>query len=568
MPEKFRQLAADHRDVRLKPLALAVLLGTLLCLVNHIGVIAGMVDPPPGYQPAHYIRNLDVAQYLTWMELARTQWLLPNEHAPWQTEPALFQPMFVIAARTGLPTIVSYYGLQLLLYWVAAYALILAAQTFMKTRRAMMYSALAVLGAVPLLLLGWVAAKTLGLAAAVQQALGYGLVQYSYDTADGLVRGGLSNSPLLTFGTAMTLFAFSNLAKFVTVGRRCHYYWLLLCVFLDGLFHPFEIFVITAAAVRPLWKADRKRECLWLFGAAGVGMLPYVIDTLRFSWVRDLSQLSAWKMGSPAWVLLVFGIPAILICWLMLIRFRVERPEDQVLQSWFLCAAVLPMIPGIPSAMHTFDGYVYAVGFLLVRKAQADKLISRLFVEKRGAMRLALAGWALVSTMALAALYVQLWKDGKSANPEFLSAVAPTEEVAMLAWMKANLPRDRLVLAPEAMAPWVAALPMPSVGSHDLFSVTYHAQRDLADHFYQGQPLRSSLIDGFGVSYVVAPAGAPIVLEGGKLLHQETSLRLYEVAGERMKAYPGIEHLAGAPAPNGFRQWVFRMLGVFKRSTV
>jgi hypothetical protein len=236
----------------------------------------------------------------------------------------------------------------------------------------------------------------------------------------------------------MMLFAFINLAKFITEGRRRYYYWLLACVFLDGLFHPFEIFVIITAAVWPLWKADRKRECCWLFVVAGAGMLPYVIETLRFSWVRDLSQMSPWRMGSPVWILLVYGIPAMLICWLMLIRFRVETPEDEILQSWFLCAALLPMIPGMPSAIHTFDGYVYAIGFLLVRKAQADKLFSRLFSDKPRAMRLALAGWGVVSVLALGSAYVQLWKDGKSANPEFLSAVAPNEEVAMLAWMKAN----------------------------------------------------------------------------------------------------------------------------------
>ncbi len=50
----------------------------MLCLLNHIGVIAGMVNPPPGYQPAYYLRTLDVPQYLTWLELARTQCLLPN----------------------------------------------------------------------------------------------------------------------------------------------------------------------------------------------------------------------------------------------------------------------------------------------------------------------------------------------------------------------------------------------------------------------------------------------------------------------------------------------------------
>ena len=136
----------------------------------------------------------------------------------------------------------------------------------------------------------------------------------------------------------------------------------------------------------------------------------------------------------------------------------------------------------------------------------------------------------------------------------------------MIAWMKANLPHDRLVLAPEAMAPWVAAIPMHSVGSHDLFSVTYRAQRDLASRFYQGQPLAKDLIDGFGVSYVVAPADAPIVLAGGRLLHQEASLRLYEVVGERMKPYPGIENLAGIPPSSPFRQWLVRMLGRLRRA--
>ena len=550
--------------MRLK-IVYALLLGTLLGLINHIGVIAGMVDPPPGYQPAYYVRNLDIPQYLTWLELARTHWLLPNEHAPWQTEPALFEPLFTIAARSGLPTIVAYYGLQLLLYWLAAYALILAAETFMKTRRAMMYSALAVIAALPLRMLGWAAAKTLGLSAVVKLVLGYGLVEYAYDTADGLVRGGLSNSALLTFGTAMTLLAFSNLAKFVTGGQRRHYYWLLGCVFLDALFHPFEIFVITVAAVWPLWKVRRIKEAIWLFVAAGIGMMPYLWETVRFSWVRDISQASGWKMGSPAWVLLVYGVPAVMICWLMLIRFRVERPEDEILQSWFLCAALLPMIPGVPSSMHTFDGYVYAVGFLLVRKAQSDPLISKLFREKPKAMRLALAGWASVSVLVLATGYVQIWKDGKSANPDFLTAVAPKDEVAMLAWMKANLPRDRLVLAPEAMAPWVATIPMPSVGSHDLFSVTYQSQRDLAARFYRGQSVRASLIDEFGVSYVIAPAGAPIALDGGQLLHQEASLKLYEVPNQRMKPYPGIAHLAGAPATSPFRQWLVRVLEVFSR---
>jgi hypothetical protein len=41
----------DMRDMRVR-LTLALLLGTLLGLLNHIGVIAGIMHPPPGYHPA------------------------------------------------------------------------------------------------------------------------------------------------------------------------------------------------------------------------------------------------------------------------------------------------------------------------------------------------------------------------------------------------------------------------------------------------------------------------------------------------------------------------------------
>jgi hypothetical protein len=339
-----------------------------------------------------------------------------------------------------------------------------------------------------------------------------------------------------------------------------------LCVFLDGFFHPFEIFVITVAAGWPLWSIGRRIESLWLFSAAGLGMSPYLIQAARSSWVRDVSLTAGWRMASPAWVLLVYGFPTILIWWLMLIRFRVERPEDGVLQSWFLCACVLPMVLSIPTGLHMFDGFAYCVGFLLVRKAQSDRLISRLFLQQPGTMRWAVVACGIVSAFALTEVYVQVWKDGKSANPEMLlSAVAPKEQFAMLAWMKANLPRDGLVLAPERMAPWVATIPMPSFGSHDLFSITYEPQRQLADRFYRGEQVQHALVDGFGVRYVIAPVTAPIALEERRLLHQESSLQLYEIPGEHMKPYPGIDHLPGAARKNSL-DLLLRLLAAPRRS--
>jgi hypothetical protein len=455
--------------------------------------------------------------------------------------------------------------LQIVLYWIAAFALIYAAQVFGRTRRSMYYAALVMVCALPLKLYGWAIAKALGLPMIVQAVLSLGVVEYAYESADGLMRGGLSNSFTLTFGTAITLLAFAFLARFVADRQRKHYFALVTCVFLDGFFHPFEIFVICVAAIWPLLKIGKRIECLGLFCAAGAGMLPYVIQSVRSAWVRDASDLAQWKMGSPVWVLLVFGLPAIMICWLMAIRFRTNRPEDDVLQSWFLTAALLPMIPAIPGAMHLFDGFAYCVGFLLVRKAQQDKLISRLFAQHTRPMRMALVGWAAVSVLALIALYGQVWKDGKSANPAmFLSTVQPREQLAMLAWMKANLPHDGLddglVLAPESIAPWIPPIGMPSLASHDLFSITYEAQHQLAERFYNGEDLRRELIDGFGVRYVIAPADVSIILNDRKLLHQEAGLLLYEIPGEVMKPYPGAETLTGAHSPNRFRRWLLSML--------
>jgi hypothetical protein len=545
-----------------KRMLAAIAVGTILFLLNHLGVIAGVLHPPPGYEPAWFTRNLDIPQYLTWAALARDHWLLPDYHAPWRTEPALFQPLFQMVGRTGLPLLVSYYLFEIASYWLASLALIEAARVFCENRRQMIYAALMVLFAVPLQLFGWVLAGPLHWPLAIKLWMGIGLVQYGLQSADGLMRGGLSNSMTLSFGTAIMLFSFTNLAKFVATGRRANYRWLVGCVFLGALLHPFEIFVIVVAAVWPLWRVRSRMESLGLFAAAGVGMLPYIVQSVRSDWVRDASDLAQWVMGSPVWVLLVFGMPAILLCWLLLIKFNMVRPEDQVLQSWFLTTMFLPLVRAVPGAMHLFDGFVYGMAILLVRKAQQDKLFTRLFRERPYAMRALLAGATCVSIVALSAYYAQVYRDGESADPGLFSAVTPKSEAAMIEWMKNNLAhRDvdaSLVLAPEGMAPWVAAIPMPSLGSHDLFSITYFDQCGLSARFYRGEDLRRELIEDYGVSYVVVPEATKAVLPAAELLHAEGDLKLYRIPGQSMKSYSSSTKLVAAQR-NGFRQWLFKL---------
>ena len=549
----------------LKRLLAAIAAGTILFLVNQIGVVAGALEPPPGYEPAWFTRNLDTPHNLTSAVVAQQHhWLVPDYDAPWLTEGALFHPLFQIIGRCGLPITVSYYLFDILFYWMATWALIEVARAFCENRRQMFYAALMVVCALPLKLFGFLLARPLHFPTPIRLWMGVGLIEYTLNTSDGLVRGGLSNSVTLTLGTAIMLFSFANLAKFVGTGRRANYHWLLACVFLGAVFHPFEIFIITVAAVWPLWSARRRWESVMLFVAAGVGFIPQIIQSMRSEWVRDASDLARdWRITTPVWVLEVYGIPAILVCWLLLVRFKMERPEDRVLQSWFITTLFLPLVPGLPSAMHFFDGFVYCVAILLVRKAYQDRLFERLFRERPKIMRAGLGAAVAASILALIVTYAQIYKDGKSADPDLLSAVVPKAEVAMIRWMKENLAhRDvaaSLVLAPDEMAPWVAAIPMPSLGSHDVMSITYFPQRDLAHRFYKGEDVRRELIDGFGVSYIVIPAASPAVVSSAQLLHTEGNLKLYMIPGETMKRYSDSPRLDGTQR-NELRQWIARLL--------
>jgi hypothetical protein len=524
----------------------ALALGVGLGLLNHVAVISGMVAPPEGYEPAYVIRNLDVPQYLTWAALAKDHWLLPNYHAPWATEPALFQPLLQVVGKSGLPRLAAYYLLQGLLYWLAAYALIQGDLTFCRTRREMVYAAIAMVGALPLKLVGWAVAKWVGASQVVQLTLVYGLIEYTYETADGLLRGGLSNSFTLTFGTAVTVGGFTLLARYLRSGDRRYFHGLVGTALVGALFHPFEVFLLVGGAAWPLRRAGKWREVIPVGMAGALGLLPYLVQSVRSAWVRDASDFAQWHMSTPVWVLLAFGLPAILICWLLAMRTPGEGAEDDVLRSWFAATCLLPLVPAIPVAIHLFDGFAYCLGFLLVRLARRDKLFQRFRTPARRAAWV----WAASSAAVLGTVYVQIWQDGRQVDPLIgRSAVVAKQERAMLEWMGANLPRERVVLAPEEMAPWVAAIPMMAMGSHDVFSISFDAQREAAKRFYAGD---RTVAEEYGVNFVLVEHP----LEVGELRHQEGKLRLYELMDQPPRAYA-----SAGTRRNGFRRWVFAMLG-------
>src|SRR5262249_40198852 len=71
-----------------------------------------------------------------------------------------------------------------------------------------------------------------------------GGVELSYASADGFLRGGLSNGPTLSFGTSMLLASLGLAYLRLKTGQRIYSKILAAAVCLSALVHPFEVFVI------------------------------------------------------------------------------------------------------------------------------------------------------------------------------------------------------------------------------------------------------------------------------------------------------------------------------------
>lgn len=540
-------------------LIVSLLLAAALFTLENLGVISGALAPPPGYEPAWVVRNLDVPQYLTWLNASRTGWLLPDYHAPWQTEPAMFQPLFWMAAHLPGPPLAAYYIFHFALFVAAAFAFLYACSVFVPGRETW-FAVAAIVCAVPFRLYGWLLADVSG-SIKWQALTASGLVDYGYDTADGLFRGGLSNSPTLTVGTLFVLLAMALLARYLETSRAGYLGGLCGVTFLSALAHPFEVFLSVPAAAVPL--LARRRIAAWMAAAlAGLaGLAPYLVLSARSAWLRDAGDLIRSSFH-PFWILADFGPPCVLTVYLLLIRFRMPEARDDVLRSWFLCAPLVGLIPGVPFALHLLNGFVYCTAFLLVRRIAVDPQIRPALARHKRAAYSALAAMLAVSLAALASFEVQLWRDGRRADPMWLlTSVRPAAERELLDWIGRETAPGALVLAPPELAPWIATIPRVSFASHDFFSITYARQRELADRFFLGETAPRDLVDAYGVRLFVIPAGSPAVarMPPAAWRGDVGPWRLYEFPEAAMKPYPGIAAIDPDARPS-LRSRLFKWL--------
>jgi hypothetical protein len=546
---------AGSRFRWLSVLAFAAVLGPLCFTLNNLAIWSGILHPPAGYVPRYALSNLDVPLYLTWMTLAPTHWLLPNFHAPWASDNALLSPLVLTAGRlthaAGLTPIVGFQVFHFVLYLAAAFALGAVIWTFCTTPRQRISAGVAIFMAIPfpLLALGW--ARVIG---KEMPLFWIGLIQYSYETSDGLLRGGTSNSFTLSFGTAANLFGLFCLTRFVRDRRPRDLALLCLTAFLSAFFHPVEMCVIvTSSLVMFALLAYRERRLSVFLRAvvpvcvaAVTGLLPYVIQTSRSEWVRDISRIWEWHPSSVLWVPLVYGIPAVLVTYFLLMRFPLRTPGDEVLRIWFLSTIALLFVPPVPFKLHMFDGFSYITAILLVRLVSGH-VHMRALLEKRPRLVYAVMAAAVVlCAPAYFTLYRQIWNDGHSAQPGLLlNAVVPREEPVLIEWVRHNLRPDQLVMSPLEVSPWLATAPIPSLATHDEFSVTFEQQSKFVNDFYAGKLSETDAAAGlalYGVHYVVMPEGSPALrfLSGRSAVGTSGPWTVYELQEGSRPRYPGL----------------------------
>ena len=535
---------------------IALLLGSFLFGISNTAVWSGMLHPPGGSEPLYLIRSHDMAEYTTYMTVATDPtWLTPNLDAPWNLPGGFFDPLMLIPGRIGhwfgWSTAFTFQATFFLAMIAGAWALLYAINFFIPTSRQKWWTFAAIVASIPLVLLLIVIKPLLPFPI---ELYGLGMIEFAYNSADGLFRSGLSNSFTIGCGTISILLALTFTAKRIITERTQYRYLTAGTILFSALLHPFEVFVIVpASSLALLWGAKRSGkwreaivDCAWNAAAGVAGLLPATLLAFRYPWISDLSTIFTERMY-PTWLLTMYGLPCILVVYCLLLRYRPSTLADEILVIWWIATAVIVCIPYCPYPPHLLNGFSYITAMLLIRLLFEHKQTRTLYQNKP---KLVLGlGFSVValSVIALSLLHIQLWKDGRSSSPALLlSAVTTTDERAVAEWLRGKVAREDLVLAPPDLAPWLTLVPMHAFASHVQHSFNYTHQFEEANAFYQGEPAATAreLLDGYGVRWVVAPTNSPAIKYFEAPPSTEIgALRVYEIPGNRLKPYPGLAQL-------------------------
>jgi len=528
-------------------------LGVVLFLAQNLAVWAGRVRVPAGFQPLFYLQNWDSNQYLGFLALARNHFLFPDLHAPWHTDSAMLNPLFLVFGRVGgwlgVSPVVMLHCMQLLFLMVASCVFLWTLRVFLPTRAQRMAAVVVTLCALPpamfvLSILRWAVPSVFPLFV-------MGVIELTYMSADGLLRGGLSNSPTLTFGTSAMLLALGLTAMRIKTGRNGYTRWLALVAMISALVHPFEVFVIVPASVVALLILGRVQwfEAALPAFAAGLGLAPYVLLSMQHPWFRELSQTFTFD-ASLARIVLAYGIPILAIPYFFLVGARPKEKTDWLVLLWWMLTIGISVAPGAPFPPHLMDGFAVVTAITVVRLASNPKF-SLMFQKHRRALLVMLGVVICMGGAAYAAMAQQLITDSTTRPPLLLNSVAARDEVEVLQELQRRGHVEDLALAPEPLSMMLVRAPMHSFASHEHLSFNYARQAAEAADFFDGKmtaPEAGAFLSGYGVRWVVIPArsAARRYMDPQSEAFARGQLHVYELPENHMREYPGIDEIVPA----------------------
>ena len=537
------------------------LLGTILYLANNLGVIHSFIAPHPGYVALGVQRYEDIALYLTWLRGFERAWFIPNFHAAWSTpRNFIVLPLIPVARLARLLSLTPACAFQLFsfaAYLFTAYALAFAYKTFCQTRRQAVLALATAFACVPVLPFAF---------AILRNHLHLSEIDRTdfFVLSDGFVRGVIT-VPLLTFGTGFQVLSMALLGRYSNSPERRWFHWLALVLLLSALMHPFEVFVTLGATSIVLLRqfgltARNLARITLLFGAAGIGMSPYILQSLLIPWVHEIDRANRAMTMTPAHLVTAIGLPVIVV----ILLFTLGFPEDHsnktlVLTAWFFSTLLAFFTPFLPFAFHLLDGLFFAVGLLLV--VQVRDVLARWPAVNKPPVRFLALAVLLVSLIPHVVFRLQMWNapidlEGNGIQHP-IAAVSSDSEFAAVQWLRLHANEDDLVLAPKGSAAWLTTAAVHSFGSHWLLSLV-NIHRNywvLQDSFYAGKLTPSQahqLLETLGVRFVVVPDGSRAIeyFENAVERTHLDAWSMYEIPGAHMKPYqnPGILAL-GEPPP-------------------
>jgi hypothetical protein len=504
---------------------------------NASGIIAGILAPPPGFEPLFTNRTADYAQYETWVQAYRRGGMfITNYHAPWLTEPALFNAFAFIVGRfgAGAGQLIASELLRLLAYLLCGYGWYRCLMVFGENRSERNAAIVIALCSVPVLSL-FAAPMAIATSDTVP---GFGA--FLFLAYDGFLHALPGNVPT-TIGTALTLLSFALVGEYLRDGNPRR---VIAAVVLNGVsafLHPFEFVLVTAACGAVLLFSRHLSKAIALGLAAAIGLAPYVWATVTTDWVRDASRLTNFDIPDPVRLVASLGIPT-LVGLLLVLRRPPSVKNDRLLSAWVLLTLVLLYVPGVPHPQHLLDGYHVAVGLWVVSLARGHPL----WEDVRNRFGTRTMRMAAIVTVGLSLLvYPTYWAGafmaGNEVSPRrYPSTVRSTNERLLIEWLRQNASPDDLILAPPGTAGWVATVPMHSVASHWLFSLTYEEQLDFARSLFAGQltaDVARKTLDEWGVRFIVVPENQSLEVPGFSPRETVGGWRVLENPTNRMRDY-------------------------------